>query len=285
VTDLAIRNGDVTLAASVYGPEGAPDLLFLHGISATRDTWEEAFRRLEDRFRVWAIDFRGHGFSDRAERYLVEDYVSDAAAALDFIGRPTVIVSHSLGSVVGAVLAQGPHPFLKALFMEDPPFYMGETEAYARSGNAESFGAIQAFLTEAQLTGAAFGRYLEWTKAMPASLGGARADHSDARHILSAASGYLRQDPACWTPALSTAIFESVDVEAPLKVPAILLQADPALDAAIGVDQIQRFAATNPKVRIVRLDGAPHRIHATAAFAGRCLDEIEAFVTAAAAAG
>ena len=147
MTDLTVKNGSLNLAASVYGPEGAPALLCLHGIAGSRDTWEETVRRYEDRFQAWTLDFRGHGHSDRASSYLIDDYASDAAAALDFIRRPTIIVSHSLGAVAGAVLAQKPHPFLKALFMEDPPYFFGEAEEFAKSGNDKRFARIQVLQT------------------------------------------------------------------------------------------------------------------------------------------
>src|SRR5262245_2685278 len=126
MTHITIYNGALRLAASVHGPTGGPDVLCLHGLSGSRDTWEETVRRLEDRYRVWTLDFRGHGHSDRADRYLVTDYVADAAAALKAIGRPTIIVGHSLGGIAAASLAQGPHPQVVAVFLEDPPMYQGE---------------------------------------------------------------------------------------------------------------------------------------------------------------
>jgi len=278
MTDITIRNGDLNLAASVYGPEGAPDVLFLHGIAGARDTWEEAFRRFEGRFHVWALDFRGHGHSDRAASYRVEDYASDAAAALDFIRRPTIIVSHSLGSVVGAFLAQELHRFLKAVFMEDPPYYFGEAKEYAKSGNDKRFAAIQKRLVELRAAGAGLGDYLRLVGEAPAPQGGVQADHVSPRHILSAASGMMRQDPDCWTPATSTAVFEKFDGDRPLKVPALILQADRNLGPGFLEGHEKRFLKAPPEAEVIYIEGAPHRIHATRAFERRCLDEVETFL-------
>jgi pimeloyl-ACP methyl ester carboxylesterase len=110
MTDIAIENGGIKLAASVYGADNPDPILFLHGISLSRDTWEEIASQMWSEFSVWTLDFRGHGNSDRASSYQLADYVSDAEETLAAIGRPAILVGHSLGGVVAGVLAQGPHP-------------------------------------------------------------------------------------------------------------------------------------------------------------------------------
>lgn len=97
MTDVTLVNSSLKLAASIYGPDDAPPLLFLHGLALSRDTWEEGVGRLAQGFQVWTLDFRGHGHSNHAASYTLADYVSDASTALDAIGRPAVIVGHSLG--------------------------------------------------------------------------------------------------------------------------------------------------------------------------------------------
>ena len=95
MTDIALDNKGIKLAASVYGPADGEPILFLHGMSLSRDTWDEIVQQLKPRHRVWTLDFRGHGHSDRAPRYELADYVSDAKTVLAEIGRPPVIVGHS----------------------------------------------------------------------------------------------------------------------------------------------------------------------------------------------
>ena len=73
MTDITIANGSTKLATSIYGSPNAPPILFLHGRSLSRDTWEEIAQRLSNRFRVWTVDFRGHGHSDRASSYELPD--------------------------------------------------------------------------------------------------------------------------------------------------------------------------------------------------------------------
>ena len=106
MNDITIDNAGVALAASVYGRPELPPVLLMHGISNSRDVWYDWAVELSDRYRVYALDFRGHGHSARAERYGIADYVSDATAILTAIGGPTRIVGHSLGGVVAGALAQ-----------------------------------------------------------------------------------------------------------------------------------------------------------------------------------
>ena len=91
MTDVTIYNGTLRLAASVHGPTVAPDVLCLHGISGSRDTWEETVCRLENRYRVWTLDYRGHGHSDRA----------DTAASLAQDPHPQVIAVFLYLSISG----------------------------------------------------------------------------------------------------------------------------------------------------------------------------------------
>ena len=100
MTDLTLANGNIRLAASVDGPMDAAPILLLHGASLSRDTWDETKLHLIDRFCVWTLDFRGHGHSDYAPNYNLAGYVSDAEIALAAIGRPAIIVGHSLGACV-----------------------------------------------------------------------------------------------------------------------------------------------------------------------------------------
>ena len=106
MTDITLDNKDIKLAASVYGLTNGEPIPFMHGTSLIRDTWPEIAERLMNRRRVWTLDFRGHGNSDRAPSYELVGYVSDAETVSAEIARPAVIVGHSLGGCVAGVLAQ-----------------------------------------------------------------------------------------------------------------------------------------------------------------------------------
>lgn len=88
-----------------------PPLLFLHGSFCGAWVWEEYF--LEHFARAgWsahAVSLRGHGTSGGYEmlsHWSLSDYVADVAAAVRRLGRPPILIGHSLGGMVAQVYAQ-----------------------------------------------------------------------------------------------------------------------------------------------------------------------------------
>jgi len=278
MTDITIPNGEIRLAGSVYGPIGATNILFLHGISSCRDTWEETVKRLEDKYRVWTLDFRGHGHSNRATSYFHEDYVSDADAILGVIGQPTIIIGHSLGGTVAAALAQGPHPLITVVFLEDPPMYMGETSEWEKGVFSKLFPLIRDKEIELQSERANLSKFIDFCANTPDPMGGTAAEHMSQRHLVSRASALQRHDPTTWEPVIGLTMFTSFDPQLPLKVPAKIIQADAALGPSLLPGHEKRCIATNPEAEIVLYMGAPHRIHATHEFESKFIDDVERFI-------
>jgi len=119
---LLTSEDGVSLHQFILRSGGADELLMLHGVGRAGRTFSSFATMLPERFRVRAIDFRGHGQSGRAgDRYRVVDYARDAVAAVEAIGRPTAVYGHSLGSLVAvAVASRIPH-LVSAIILEDPP--------------------------------------------------------------------------------------------------------------------------------------------------------------------
>jgi pimeloyl-ACP methyl ester carboxylesterase len=93
-----------------WGGEGKP-LVLLHGLASNARIWDLAAPRLADRFRVIAVDQRGHGLSDRPDsEYSFDEVCGDLGALLAALAleRP-LLVGHSWGgSVVMAYAAANP---------------------------------------------------------------------------------------------------------------------------------------------------------------------------------
>lgn len=105
-----------TFLREVPGPPGAPALLLLHGWTATADlNWFRSYAPLGRRFRVLAMDHRGHGRGIRSRRgFRLTDCADDAAALVRALGVPKVIVvGYSMGGPV-AQLVWRRHPDLVA---------------------------------------------------------------------------------------------------------------------------------------------------------------------------
>jgi len=288
VTDLTLSNNGTKLAASFYGPADAVPILFLHGISMSRDTWEEIAFRLMGRYQVWTLDFRGHGHSGQASSYQLADYVSDADTALAAIGRPAIVVGHSLGGCVAGVLAQrdtGPgfgSGSPRAAFLEDPPWYLGEPGEWARSVYPRLFSIVSQQQARWQQEQAPLSTYLDFAATAPSPMGGVGRDHFSPRHLVSFASALQRQDNRCWgNVAEGGEVLAVIDTSRAFQCPVKVIQADPHCGAALLDGHEARLAKTNPKAEIVRYAGCGHRCHAAQAFDTRFVADLESFLVRA----
>jgi pimeloyl-ACP methyl ester carboxylesterase len=97
-----------------WGGAGKQPLVMVHGLDRVARTYDHLAVRFTSRYRVLAIDMRGHGDSgwDPQGRYLVEDHVGDLegiVAQLEL--RDMVLWGNSTGGRVVQVFA-GKHPEL-----------------------------------------------------------------------------------------------------------------------------------------------------------------------------
>lgn len=96
---------DVRLSYLDYGGSG-PVLLVLHGHLNEATFVEPLAPTLQDRYRIIALDQRGHGESGHPDSYVHDRYVDDSAALLDHLELDQVaVLGHSLGGVVAFRLA------------------------------------------------------------------------------------------------------------------------------------------------------------------------------------
>ena len=88
------------------GGSGAPLLVLLHGLGASAAVWDGLVGIVRERWagRWIAPDLRGHGRSSHAAPYGYGTHAADVAALLD-AGDDVVVLAHSMGGVVGLVLA------------------------------------------------------------------------------------------------------------------------------------------------------------------------------------
>ena len=96
-----------TFVRELPGPPGAPTLLLLHGWTASADlNFFPSYRHLGERYRVVALDHRGHGRGIRTRRpFRITHCADDAAALLDVLEIPSAIaVGYSMGGPVAQLL-------------------------------------------------------------------------------------------------------------------------------------------------------------------------------------
>lgn len=84
-----------------------PVVVLLHPVGLSWRFWEPVIPALATRFRVLALDFRGHGDSDRPTRpFTLEDLAEDVAQVIRAnTTRDAIVAGASLGGMVAQVLA------------------------------------------------------------------------------------------------------------------------------------------------------------------------------------
>ena len=117
------RDDGPTIAYDVVG--AGPLIVFVHGLTSSRVSWEPVTALLAPEFTCVRVDLRGHGDSSTASEYSTLSLVGDVrsvVAKLD-IGEPAV-VGHSLGATVAAVYA-AVHP-ARAVICVDASLRFGD---------------------------------------------------------------------------------------------------------------------------------------------------------------
>lgn len=94
---------------SAFSVEGeGPPLFMIHGIGASRQSWDGLVRLLRDRFRCISYDLRGHGRSPMVPvPFGLDDLVDDLEALRAELGIERAhFIGHSLGGMIGPAYAR-----------------------------------------------------------------------------------------------------------------------------------------------------------------------------------
>lgn len=94
---------------SAFSVEGeGPALFLIHGIGASRHSWDGLIRHLKPHFRCIAYDLRGHGLSPTPQPpYTLDDLVEDLEVLRAELGiEKAHFAGHSLGGMIGPAYAR-----------------------------------------------------------------------------------------------------------------------------------------------------------------------------------
>lgn len=97
-----------------------PALVLLHGWTVTADlNWSACYEALSGRYRVVALDHRGHGRGIRSEsRFALEDCAADVAALIQEAALgPVVAVGYSMGGLIAQLLWRDHRPQVAGLVL------------------------------------------------------------------------------------------------------------------------------------------------------------------------
>jgi len=104
-----------------YTVEGSgADVVLIHGITENSHAWGRIPAELAHTHRVIQVDLRGHGTSDPAGGYGLDDMADDVASVVDALGATEpIVVGHSLGGFVATVYGAR-HPCRAIVNLDQP---------------------------------------------------------------------------------------------------------------------------------------------------------------------
>ena len=120
--DRTIAVNGLTIHYVEWGSAEKPPLVLLHGIARVAHSFDHLAPHFADRFRVIAIDMRGHGDSawDPQSSYMVEDYTKDIAAIVRELKlKDMVLWGNSTGGRVVQMIAGQMPELVRAVIVED----------------------------------------------------------------------------------------------------------------------------------------------------------------------
>lgn len=114
-----------------------PPVVLLHGLMGSGACWAPLARTLEGAFDVVMPDLRGHGDSSAPHHgYRYDDHASDVVGLVRGLGlsRP-VLLGHSMGGMIAAVVASRGAGLLRGLILVDPTFLSLERQREVRDSD------------------------------------------------------------------------------------------------------------------------------------------------------
>lgn len=132
------------------GPDNGPDIVLLHGQMVDWTDYRTVLPELIKSFHVFVPDYYGHGKSSKDPAlYNIERIGADITLFIqEKVGASTIISGHSSGALIVAYMAAKYPENLKAIILEDGPFFTTEKGRAENTFSYKTFQNIHNYLTE-----------------------------------------------------------------------------------------------------------------------------------------
>jgi|GEM_PF-54804 len=120
--ERSVRVGNLNLSYQEWGSPQAEPIVMLHGFGVSGHMFDEFADRMQDRYRLIALDQRGHGDSDWAEdgNYSRDAFVEDLEGFRKELGLERfILVGHSMGGLNAVTYANRYPERVRALILVD----------------------------------------------------------------------------------------------------------------------------------------------------------------------
>lgn len=227
-----------------YSTRGAGRLIVcLHPVGTRRAFWEPLMDRLADRYRLIAVDFRGHGDSDTPQRGFTLDELADDVIELlrQQKASGAVVMGCSLGGMVTQAIALKAPELLSAVVIADTGYM--QTDATRQVMARRAADALRGMPTVIDTT------IERW---FPAAF--RRSNPGLAEQVK---AWLLEDDPIvfswCWEAIRDLAFGQRLST---IKLPALVIRG--AEDASTPSATMQEMAKLLPRSRFVEIAESGH---------------------------
>ncbi len=233
------------------GDESKPVLLFLHGITGHAEAYARNLRSHSEHFSCWAIDFIGHGYSDKPNHPLeVKHYIAQVIAFLDAIGvQKAYFTGESLGGWVTAQLAIDHPERVERIVLNTMGGTMANPKVMERLYTLSMEAAKDPSWERVKAR-------LEWLMADPAMV---TVDLIRTRQMIFQQADWLKaceNNMALQNPEIRKRNMLTDDDLRNLTVPALVLWT--TKDPSGPVDEAKRIAALVPGAQLAVMDNCGH---------------------------
>ena len=234
------------------GPNSGHPMVLIHGIGSRWQAWLPVIPHLSRRWKLFAVDLRGHGRSGRVSgRYVFADYPPDISAFVTgVIGEPAVLFGHSLGGMTAIGVAADAGQTVRAAVLEDPPVFI--TERPEISTFRDRFATSHRIILETRGSDEIYRRLRETDT------------ESDSAVLRFRAESLSTLDPDVYAPSLEGRHREGFEVETKLGMiaaPTLLLQGNADLGGAVSDDDAARVMSALSRGTLVKFADVGHGIH------------------------
>ncbi len=224
---------------------GKTPLVLLHGFSDNGRCWLPEAEELQE-YDVILPDARGHGLSARVQPDQSVDPVADIAALIQVLGLEKPIVGgHSMGAMTASRLGAQHPDLVRALVLEDPPWFMRKPGSQEHAPLKES--PLGAWIRELQ------------KQSLEQVLAQCRKEHPAWSEATASywCEGKFQLDLNFLTSRNVFNGYWQDEVQA-FTCPVLLVRANPKLGGLVSARAAQIAAGLNPRIQVVQIRGASH---------------------------
>jgi pimeloyl-ACP methyl ester carboxylesterase len=255
-SDHYTHTGEIKLHYS-EGPKNGPPLVLIHGATGSINDWTTVQAALAQDWHLFLLDQRGHGQSGHAATmagYHAANNIADTLAFLrDVVGERAVVWGHSWGAIVTLLSAGTAQAYLRGIVLEDPPVMIRREICPEMKPYMDFFGMLFQLKQTATTREAIAAALHQGNPQVPAE-----ALAGMVSNVFNVDLNFLRIVLA--GPEIVAGIDFAQAIRA-ASMPTLLMQADPALGAALAAEDLAFVQANNPAFHLVHFPGASHGIH------------------------